>query len=205
MSTTEQQTRLTVEGTLGGITENPDGRFDIAVVRPGKEHPLRLATWKQELVDKARAAAGPELRVWEYTEKDSGKPNPHKPGENFINRYFESVGPAGSDGNQPVATAGSNAGVTSGGSTGKAGTPNYTRPTVSGNEMTKEEWARKDSAGHKRACIAIAVSALQHTMPSDPSPDDLKKFNERVLHLALGWHRSVLAERDDPTGESVPF
>lgn len=71
--------------------------------------------------------------------------------------------------------------------------------------MSKEEWARKDSAGHKRACIAIAVSALSHTMPSDPTSEDLAKFGERVAILSSRWHASVLAERDDPTGESTPF
>ena len=31
--------------------------------------------------------------------------------------------------------------------------------------MSKEEWARKDSAIHKMACIKTAADALKHTVP----------------------------------------
>jgi hypothetical protein len=71
--------------------------------------------------------------------------------------------------------------------------------------MSKEEWARKDSAIHKMACIKAAADALKHTIPSDPTPEDLGKFKERVFLLTYHWHTSVIAERDDPTGENVPF
>jgi hypothetical protein len=71
--------------------------------------------------------------------------------------------------------------------------------------MSKEEWARKDSAIHKMACIKTAADALKHTIPSDPSQEDLAKFITRCVTLSQAWHRSVLAERDDPTGEAVPF
>jgi hypothetical protein len=74
-----------------------------------------------------------------------------------------------------------------------------------GGEMSKEEWARKDSAIHKMACIKTAADALKHTIPSDPTPEDLHKFGERVFTLVYRWHSSVIAERDDPTGENVPF
>lgn len=91
--------------------------------------------------------------------------------------------------------------------------PNAIRPSAaphnggkgSTDGMTKEEWARKDSAIHKMACIKTAAAALTHTIPSDPSKEDLAAFMERVVLLAHGWHRSVLAERDDPTGDSIPF
>jgi hypothetical protein len=42
-------------------------------------------------------------------------------------------------------------------------------------------------------------------VPSDPTPEDLTQFLSRVTTLTLAWHRQVLAERDDPTGENVPF
>ena len=71
--------------------------------------------------------------------------------------------------------------------------------------MTKEEWARKDSAIHKMACIKTAADALKHTIPSDPEHKDLVAFNERVLTLAIWWHRGVIAERDNPDGEDIPF
>ncbi len=85
------------------------------------------------------------------------------------------------------------------------GTPQVVAAGVTKDAMTKEEWARKDSAIHKMACIKTAADALKHTIPPDPSPDDFSKFLGRVTTLTLAWHRSVLAERDDPAGESVPF
>ena len=72
-------------------------------------------------------------------------------------------------------------------------------------QMTKAEWARKDSAIHKMAATKAAADALKHTIPADPSTEDLNKYLARVTHLVLAWHRQVLAERDDPTGEDVPF
>jgi len=84
-----------------------------------------------------------------------------------------------------------------------AGAPAPTPPPE--EKMSKEDWKRKDSAIHKMACIKTAAAALTHTIPSDPSTEDLNRFHERTMHLALAWHRGVIAERDDPTGENVPF
>ena len=84
--------------------------------------------------------------------------------------------------------------------------PRASGPTPQPEEkMSKEEWKRKDSAIHKMACIKTAADALKHTIPSEPEHKDLVAFNERVLTLAIWWHRGVIAERDDPTGEDVPF
>ena len=174
-------------GTKQGITEKSGGWFSIEVAIPGKQYPLKLDTKKQELVELARAA-GDNVMEWLYTEKDSGTPNPHKPGTNFLNRYFEGVAPVGTTGS-----------VATGSSAPQA------EAKGSGEGMTKEEWARKDSAIHKMACIKTAADALKHTIPSSPAQDDLTQFLTRVTTLTQAWHRSVLAERDDPTGEDVPF
>jgi hypothetical protein len=177
--------RLTAVGTLGGIMEKTGGWHEIHVNLPGKQYPLKVSTKKQELVELARAA-GENVMEWTYTEQDSGRENPNRPGTNYVNRYFEGVAPVSE--NAPNANP----------------TP---RPTQSGagEGMSKEEWARKDSAIHKMACIKAAADALKHTVPSDPTPEDLNKFGERVFILAYRWHQNVLAERDDPTGEGVPF
>jgi hypothetical protein len=78
-------------------------------------------------------------------------------------------------------------------------------PKPSSDAMSKEEWARKDSAIHKMACIKTAADSLKHTLPSDPTKEDLAKFLDRSHVLYSAWHRAVIAERDDPTGEDVPF
>jgi hypothetical protein len=55
----------------------------------GKQYPVKLAT-KQDDIKAAAAAAGSQVAVWTYTERD-GNPNPHRPGEFFKNRYLSNV------------------------------------------------------------------------------------------------------------------
>ena len=117
------------------------------------------------------------------TESENINPNSGKP---YTERRLEKV----EAGSHPDANA--------------SPTPPAQAP-ASQDAMTKEEWARKDSAIHKMACIKTAADALKHTLPSDPSADDIAKYLGRVSTLSSAWHRSVLAERNDPTGEDVPF
>jgi hypothetical protein len=178
-----------VTGTLAGIMEKANDWRELHIAIPGKQYPVKMSTKKEELVVLARAA-GENVMEWTYTESDSGTPNPHKPGTNYLNRYFEGVAPVGSGGAQTAPAA--------------TGAP-AAAPAPPAGQMSKEEWARKDSAIHKMACVKAAADALKHTVPSDPSTEDLNVYSGRVMHLALAWHRSVIAERDDPTGEDVPF
>lgn len=183
---------LNVTGSLDGITEKASGWFEIAVAVPGKQYPVKLATKKQELVELARAA-GQNVMTWTYTERESDKINPHTNAP-FVNRYFEGVAPIG-EGMSVSSTTGE---------VRPTNAPGFV-PSRNDSGMSKEEWARKDSAIHKMACIKTAADALKHTVPDDPSTEDLNTYMARVSHLALGWHRSVIAERDDPTGEDIPF
>ena len=173
----------TIVGTLDAVTEKGDWTtFEINV---GSQYPVRLSTKMPELIELGRAAKGQEME-WTFNAVE-GKIN-EKSGKPYINRYFEGVAPVGTNGPSSVATPGS-------------------APLVktSNDVMTKEEWARKDSAIHKMACIKTAADALKHTVPSDPSEEDLGLFLRRCMTLSGSWHRSVLAERDDPAGENVPF
>lgn len=154
----------------------------------GTQYPVRLSTKLDPLIELGRAAVKDGgVFTWTYKESQGGE-NPHKPGTFYTNRYLSGVEKAveGTEGASPAT-----------GASGQASAP------PSG--MSKEEWARKDSAIHKMACIKTAADALKHTIPSEPSTADLNQFSAHVLHLALAWHRSVLAERDDPTGEDIPF
>ena len=76
-------------------------------------------------------------------------------------------------------------------------------PKAQGDGLSKEEWARKDRAADLRACIAIASSALQHTVKSEPSDADLNEFARRTLFVARQFHGVVSGERAG--GEDVPF
>lgn len=181
----QEQQQLRQVGTLAGIMEKTGGWHEIHI-NTGGQYELKLSTKLQPLIELARAA-GTEQMVWRYTEKDSGNPNPHQPGKNFINRYFQGVEPVG-EASTETATVGPPA-----------------SPAPSSDAMSKEEWRAKDDAIHYMACIKTAAAALTHTMPSEPSNEDLNKFLERTWWLAHAWHRTVLAKRDDPAGEGIPF
>lgn len=173
----------TVIGTLAGIMEKTGDWRELHVAIPGKQYPVKMSTKKEELIVLARAA-GDNVMEWTYTEKDSGKPNPHQPGTNFLDRYFEGVAPLTAE-QQTVQTR---------------STPDS---APSGEGMSKDEWARKDRAGDLRACIAIAAGSLQHTLKSEPEDADLNEFVRRTLLVARQFHGVVSSER---AGEdAVPF
>ena len=174
----------TITGVLDGITEKPSGWSEISVKVEGWQYPVKMSTKLQPLIELARAA-GTEEMVWTFKKQESDQINPNS-GKPYINRYFEGVEPAGSVPASAVA----------------AGMPPV--PSSDGG-MSKAEWAAKDSAIHKMACIKTAADALKHTLPSDPTPQDLNAFLERCAHLYTAWHRSVIAERDNPDGSDIPF
>lgn len=170
----------TVVGTRAGITEKTSGWFTVEVEVPGSQYPLRLDTKREELLKEVRAI-GSSIATWTYTENESDRVNPHN-NRPYINRYLEAVelgslGPGEADSPDPEKS----------------------------DRMSKAEWNAKDSAIHKMACVKAASKALTHTIPSDPSTEDLNRFMERVAHLATGWHNSVIAERDHPEGDDIPF
>ena len=174
----------------------------------GTQYPVRLSTKLDPLIELGRAASKDGGTFdWTYKESQGGE-NPHKPGTFYTNRYLEAVAAAG-EGQESSERVATPAAAPQGHSERAAAAFTHAAKSAvdppRSDAMTKEEWARKDSAIHKMACIKTAADALKHTVPSDPTPDDLTKFLDRTYTLALAWHRSVIAERDDPTGESVPF
>lgn len=93
----------TVTGTLSGVEPKGDWKV-FSVTPPGAQYPHKLSTKKQEIVDQAMALLGQMVTV-QATVQDSGNPNPHRPGENYLNRYLNAIGPAteGATTQQPQA------------------------------------------------------------------------------------------------------
>lgn len=204
-----------IVGTLEGIEEKNSGWSNLKI-NVGRQYPVTLTTKKAELVDAARAARGSEA-TWKYVLKVSDRRN-ERSGDFFIDRYFEAVKegshiPEGYVSGEDEAKAKAKGGGSGGGSSGGS------RSSSGGDDergLSKEEWRAKDSASDLRACIAIAAGALQGTVPSSPSMDELNKYNARVLHLATAWHRVVSKERDQeplpseggaepPPDDDIPF
>ena len=196
--TQERETELVV-GTIGGITQKKADTWTVAVSPDGSQYAKNLWTKDAELVESLSTKLG---QIGAFV---CGASYWSKDGKQIRSLWITSAdtnAPDGDgDGHATERVATPSAPVKA------AATPTHaTGGNIrSGSEMSKEEWARKDSAIHKMACIKTAADALKHTLPSDPSADDMAKFLSRVSTLSQAWHRSVLAERDDPTGEDVPF
>lgn len=194
MSTTEQEREIEiVAGVIEGVIQKKPDTWQVAVKPDGSQYDKKLWTKDAELVQSLTAKLGQHgafVCGASYWTNQSGT--------QVRSLWINSMG---EDGDGQHAS-----GSPSSAPQGKAPQPGGIRPGgTSGSEMSKEEWARKDSAIHKMACIKTAADALKHTLPSDPTPEDLATFLGRVTTLTLAWHRSVLAERDDPTGQDVPF
>lgn len=179
----ERETEI-VAGVIEGVTQKRPDTWQVGVKPDGSQYTKNLWTKDSELVAALTDKLGQHgafvcsASYWE-----------NKSGQQVRSLWINSVG------EEAAATA-------SASSEPSARTARVSSPS---DQMSKEEWARKDSAIHKMACIKTAADALKHTLPDDPSIEDLNKYLVRVTHLTLGWHRQVIAERDDPTGEEIPF
>ena len=182
-----------VAGTIGGITQKKADTWTVAVTPEGSQYAKNLWTKDADLIESLTqkiGQAGAFVCGASYWTMQDGK--------QVRSLWIDSV----ADGTENVAER-----VATPVAAPRVSTPGSEKAYVpkSGGEMSKEDWARKDSAIHKMACIKTAADALKHTIPSDPTSEDLATFAERVFTLTYRWHANVIAERDDPTGEGVPF
>lgn len=176
---------VTYVGTVGALIEKKSGWYTIEIAIPGKQWPVKADTKLEHLISQARELrdAG-AVATFTVREEESENINP-KNGLPYMERRLQKM----------------EAGATS----ENAANANVSPSSGSQDAMTKEEWAAKDSAIHHIAAIKAAADALKHTIPSEPTKDDLNIFSANVLHLARGWHRVVLGTRDDPQQDGIPF
>jgi len=168
-------------GTVHSLVEKKDGWFSVEIAVAGKQWPVKADTKLESLLKQVREIRDADLTAtFTVSESESKNINP-KSGKPYTERRLEKV------------EVGARAVVNANGS-----------PSSGGDGMSKDEWARKDSAADKRACIAIAVSALTHTMPSEPTEEDLRAFIQRVKFLSREWHVQVEAVRAGDESD-VPF
>lgn len=170
-------------GTVGALVEKKGGWHTIEISVPGKQYPVKADTKLEPLLKQVREIRDGDLvATFTVSESESENINPNS-GKPYTERRLEKV-ELGATATPTNATA---------------------SPTNAGQAMTKEDWANKDSAIHKMACIKAAADALKHTIPADPSDDDLEIFIGRVRHVSRAWHVSVIATRDDPQDDDIPF
>jgi hypothetical protein len=194
MSAVEREIEL-VAGTIGGITQKKADTWTVAVTPADSQYAKNLWTKDVDLVESLSAKigqAGAFVCGASYWERD---------GKQVRSLWIDSVENA--DAVEAVSSVATLESAVQ--DTAASRTSSGIKVTPSTDGMSKEEWARKDSAIHKMACIKTAADALKHTLPSDPTKEDLGQFLARTQVLYSAWHRAVLAERDDPTGEDIPF
>jgi hypothetical protein len=83
-----------VTGTLSGLEARSNGWVRYSITEPNKQYPVKVDTKKPEIINAAAALMGQPVSAM-VTVQDSGNPNPHQPGQNFMNRYLNQIGPAG--------------------------------------------------------------------------------------------------------------
>lgn len=174
-------------GTVSALVEKKNGWYSVEIAVAGKQYPVKADTKLEPLLKQVREIRDAGLvATFTVSESDSENINPNT-GRPYTERRLEKVEPGAQ--NQTDANA-----SPSGGAQGSGG-----------QSMTKEEWAAKDAAIHKTALIKAAADALKHTIPSDPSDEDLTKFAARVTFLTAPWYRQVIATRDHPQEDDIPF
>lgn len=185
MSEEEQKEIEVVQGVIEGVTQKKPDTWQVEVKPEGSQYTKKLWTKDAELVTSLTAKlgqAGAFVCGASYWTNNEGK--------QVRSLWINGLSDGTETSTERVAAP--------------AAAPQAVLKTTN-DVMTKDEWARKDSAIHKMACIKTAADALKHTIPSDPSVEDLAKYCERVFTLTYRWHANVIAERDDPTGDSIPF
>jgi hypothetical protein len=176
-----------VAGTIGGITQKKADTWTVAVTPEGSQYAKNLWTKSTSLVEALQAKLGQHgafvCNASYWTMND---------GKQVRSLWIESEADGTENVPERVATP--------------AAAPPTRHVTDKGDsEMSKEEWARKDAAIHHSALIKAAADALKHTVPAEPSKEQLNVFATNVLYVARQWLSVVLATRDDPAGEDVPF
>jgi hypothetical protein len=78
-----------VIGNVVGMEQRNGGWVAVAILVPGKEHPVKLSTKKQELISQAQQMMG-QLVTAGYNEQESTNINPHN-NQPYTNRYLEAI------------------------------------------------------------------------------------------------------------------
>ena len=76
-----------VQGVCDGVMLK--GEWHEFHINVGRQYPVKLSTKQPDVIEQA-TSAGQAQAVWTYKETEGG-PNPHRPGENFKNRYLGKV------------------------------------------------------------------------------------------------------------------
>ncbi len=182
MSETQERDTELVAGVIGGITQKKADTWTIQVTPEGANFAKNLWTKDANLVESLSVKIGQQGAFV----GSLGAPYTVQ-GKEVRSWWIDSL--ANGTENLPHATT-------------PVSAPNAASAKPSSEGLTKEEWRRKDIAADKRAYTAIAASALQHTMPSTPTREDLNTFMENVSWLTINWMKVQNALRD---GEDVPF
>jgi hypothetical protein len=158
MSAVEREIEL-VAGTIGGITQKKADTWTVAVTPADSQYAKNLWTKDVDLVESLSAKigqAGAFVCGASYWERD---------GKQVRSLWIDSVENA--DAVEAVSSVATPAATSK--AAAETAVKLAAKAAPSSDAMSKEEWARKDSAIHKMACIKTAAATLAHTLPSDPS------------------------------------
>lgn len=184
---TEEREIEVVQGTIKGVIVKGVDKWQVEVQPPGSDYTKKLWTKDASLVEAMPAKIG------QYGAFVCGASHWTNEGKQVRSLWIQQEGTEG----VPIEAAESPSRVATPAPAPQAATP-------SGDGMSKAEWARKDSAIHMMAAIKAAAAALTHTIPSDPTPEELTKYLERCKRLSWDWWKRAEAVRTGDDSD-VPF
>ena len=82
-----------IQGQVTAIEPRANGWAAVSILAPGKQHPVKLSTKRQDLLGEAQQLAWQMVDAL-YNEEESTNINPHN-GQPYVNRYLEQLAPAG--------------------------------------------------------------------------------------------------------------
>lgn len=81
--------RKSTQGVLKDVTIR-NGWYGFNVMVPGRQHPVKLETKREDIIAQANAIPAGQMATWTFQESE-GNPNPNRPGQNYMNRMLESA------------------------------------------------------------------------------------------------------------------
>lgn len=108
------------QGEIIAVLPQKSGFTEIQIQEEGRQYPYKASTKLPEIIEAANAGLFQQA-VMTAKEVDSGNPNPHNPGTNYINRMAMKVEVGGTLSDQPASSSGSAPASRNGGGSSRGG------------------------------------------------------------------------------------
>lgn len=192
-----------VVGTVTGFEQRQGGWRRYSISEPGRQYPVKADTKKPEIIAQVDAYMATQSMVAvQINEADSGNPNPHKPGTNYINRYLNAIAIAAPGQTSEAQT------VNALGTAAAATAPVNGQPQV-GTQMVQTDALRREKEKELRimrggAMHDVTAMVVAGKVPYDPA-EMVRVAEIIVAYQVFGAPRFGVAAYTAGLAEEVPY